>query len=87
MHSLDILEAFAQLKLEVPLTKSKVPPVLEEVRAKREYYLQRWGGAGPKGVLGGRCIMGVPGRKAALPRQVRVFPAKMGMLWAEGGGA
>lgn len=41
VHSLDILEAFAQLKLEVPLTKSRVPPLLDEVRGKKEYFLEK----------------------------------------------
>lgn len=40
-HSLDILEAFTTLKLEVPLSKSKVPGVLEAVKAKKEHFLQR----------------------------------------------
>ena len=40
-HSLDILEAFATLKLEVPITSDKVAPLLGEVAAKKDHYLQR----------------------------------------------
>jgi hypothetical protein len=41
VHSLDILEAFGTLQLEVPLTSDKCPPLLEAVAAKKEEFLQR----------------------------------------------
>lgn len=40
VHSLDILDAFALLKLEVPTTSSKVAPLLAVVADKKEYYLK-----------------------------------------------
>jgi hypothetical protein len=40
-HSLDILDAFATLSLEVPLTTNKCGPLLEQVVAQKEAYLQR----------------------------------------------
>jgi hypothetical protein len=41
VHSLDILEAFSLLSLEVPLTRDAVPPLVAQVAAKKEDYQQR----------------------------------------------
>ncbi|PRW50814.1 hypothetical protein C2E21_5439 [Chlorella sorokiniana] len=40
-HSLDILEAFATLKLEVPLFSDKCEALLAAVAEKKDYFLQR----------------------------------------------
>lgn len=40
-HSLDILEAFATLQLEVPLYKDKVAPLVPLVAAKKEHFLAK----------------------------------------------
>ncbi|KAK9804196.1 hypothetical protein WJX72_000615 [[Myrmecia] bisecta] len=41
MHSIDMLDAFGKLKVEVPLTSSKVPATLESIKARKEFYLQK----------------------------------------------
>jgi len=40
-HSLDILEAFATLQLEVPLYKDKVAELVPLVAAKKEHFLAK----------------------------------------------
>lgn len=41
MHSLDMLGAFATLKVEVPLTTSKVEETLTAIQERKEYYLKK----------------------------------------------
>lgn len=41
MHSLDMLGAFATLKVEVPLTTSKVEETLTAIQGRKEYYLKK----------------------------------------------
>ncbi|CAL8466138.1 g5674 [Coccomyxa elongata] len=39
VHSIDNLNAFSKLNIELPLTTSKVPATLEVIRARKEHYL------------------------------------------------
>ncbi|KAL3151875.1 hypothetical protein ABBQ38_012836 [Trebouxia sp. C0009 RCD-2024] len=41
LHSLDMLGAFATLKVEVPLTTSKVQETLGAIEGRKEYYLKK----------------------------------------------
>lgn len=41
IHTVDILSAFASLKLSVPITKSDCPAILKQVQDKKEYYVQK----------------------------------------------
>lgn len=41
MHSLDMLGAFATLKVEVPLSTSKVEETLTGIQGRKEYYLKK----------------------------------------------
>ncbi len=39
MHSIDNLNAFSKLNIELPLTTSKVPATLDVIKARKEHYL------------------------------------------------
>ena len=39
MHSIDNLNAFSKLNIELPLNTSKVPATLEVIKARKEHYL------------------------------------------------
>lgn len=41
MHSLDMLGAFAALRVEVPLTTGRVPAALGALDARKQYYLAK----------------------------------------------
>jgi uncharacterized coiled-coil DUF342 family protein len=41
IHSVDILSAFASLKVSVPITKNDVPDILKQVNEKRESFVQK----------------------------------------------
>lgn len=41
IHTVDILGAFAELKLSVPINKSDCPAILKQVQDKKEYYVQK----------------------------------------------
>lgn len=41
VHSLDILEAFATLSVEVPTTRDAMPGLLADVAAKKEHFLAK----------------------------------------------
>lgn len=41
VHSLDILEAFATLAVEVPTTRDRMPGLLAVVAAKKEHFLAK----------------------------------------------
>ena len=41
MHTMDMLGAFGALRVEVPLTTSRVPGALDALEARRQYYLAK----------------------------------------------
>ena len=41
MHTMDMLGAFSALRVEVPLSTSRVPAAIEALEARRQYYLTK----------------------------------------------
>ena len=41
MHTMDMLGAFGALRVEVPLSTSRVPAAIEALEARRQYYLTK----------------------------------------------
>lgn len=41
VHTMDMLGAFSALRVEVPLSTSRVPAAIEALEARRQYYLTK----------------------------------------------
>ena len=41
VHTMDMLGAFGALRVEVPLSTSRVPAAIEALEARRQYYLAK----------------------------------------------
>ena len=57
MHTMDMLGAFSALRVEVPLTTSRVPAALEALEARRQHYLAKRAQVRAAPALA-RCLMG-----------------------------